>query len=72
MNNGRRYTKKIKERARVLRRNGLTHREIAQKLGTSWSIVFLWTKNIILTAEQKKAFKQEDTNLLLLRKEEKD
>jgi len=55
MNNGRRYTKKIKERARVLRRNGLTHREIAQKLGTSWSIVFLWTKNIILTAEQKKS-----------------
>jgi len=54
MNNGRRYSEEIKEEARFFRRNGLTHREIAHKLGTSWSIVFLWTKGIVLTPEQKR------------------
>ena len=58
MNNGRRYSEEIKERARTLRKDGLTHREIAKELGTSWSIVFLWTKEIILTSEQKKAIHQ--------------
>ena len=55
MNNGRRYSSKIKEKAKFLRRNGFTHREIAQKLGTSWGIVWLWTKGIFLTYKQKKA-----------------
>lgn len=58
MNNGRRYTEAIKEKARILRKNGLTHREIAKELGTSWSIVFLWTKGIVLTIEQKKAIQE--------------
>lgn len=43
----------IKEEAKLLRRNGLTHREIAQKLGASWSIVWLWTKGMALTSGQK-------------------
>jgi len=58
MNNGRRYSETTKERARTMRKNGLTHREIAKELGCSWSIVFLWTKGIILTPEQKKAIKE--------------
>ena len=58
MNNGRRYSEKIKEKAKVLRKNGLTHREIAKELGCSWSIVFSWTRGIILTSEQKKAIQE--------------
>lgn len=54
MNNGRRHSLKIKERARFLRRNGLTHREIAQTLKSSCGSVWLWTRGINLTLEQKK------------------
>jgi len=55
MNNGRRYSKQTKEEAMLLRKNGLTHREIAEKLGTSWSIVHLWTRGIALTSKQKES-----------------
>jgi len=58
MNNGRRYPPETKEKAKLLRKSGFTHREIAQKLGTSWSIIWLWTKKITLTSEQKKAIQE--------------
>jgi len=58
MNNGRRYTEIVRDKARALRKNGLTHREIAEELGVSVGIVFLWTKGIVLSMEQKKAIQE--------------
>lgn len=55
MNNGRRHPGQIKEKANFLRKNGLTHREIAKELGIAGSTAYLWTKGINLTTAQKKA-----------------
>jgi hypothetical protein len=43
------------ERACELRRQGFTHREIVKELGISFGSASLWTKGIIITAEQKAA-----------------
>jgi hypothetical protein len=58
MNNGRRYSQKNKEEAKVLRKKGWTHREIGKKLGIAFSTAYYWTKGIILTSEQKKAIEE--------------
>lgn len=41
-----------------LRKQGWTHREIVRKLGVSLGMVWPWTKEIILTSEQKKAIEE--------------
>ena len=53
--NGTRYPASTKERARLLRAEGLTHREMAKKLGVSISTAHLWTKGIPITPSQKQA-----------------
>lgn len=58
MNNGRRHTKNIKQQAVLLRKNGLTHREIADKLGIGLGTAWLWTKGLYLTSEQKNAVRE--------------
>ena len=55
MNNGRRYPVEIRQKVQSLRRQGFTHREIVQKLHISLGSVWLWTKGITLTDEQKKS-----------------
>jgi len=55
MNNGRRYNIETRRKVRDLRKNGLTHREIAKEVGVSSGTACLWTKGIILTEIQKKA-----------------
>jgi len=55
MNNGRRHPTSVKNKAKSLRQNGFTHREIAQQLGISVATAWLWTKAIELTQEQKTA-----------------
>ena len=55
MNNGRRYTKETINKAKVLRKQGRTHREITRELGIATGTACLWTKGIILTDDQKKA-----------------
>ena len=55
MNNGRRCYQKFKSKARILRKNGWTHREIGKEFGVAFSTVYYWTKGITLTSEQKKA-----------------
>ena len=55
MNNGRRHPTSVKNKAKTLRQNGFTHREIARQLGTSIATAWLWTKAIELTQEQKTA-----------------
>lgn len=58
MNNGRRYSQKIKQKAIIFRENGRTHREIGKKLGITPSTAHYYTKGIILTTEQKRAVKE--------------
>jgi len=58
MNNGRRYNIEIKQKTKILRKKGLTHREIAKKIGISSSTACSWTKRIILTEIQKKAINE--------------
>lgn len=58
MNNGRRYNDRIIEKAKDLRRAGLTHREIKRKIGCAASTAFLWTKGICLKKEQKEAIQE--------------
>jgi transposase len=55
--NGTRYTTLIKQQARLLRADGMTHREVAKKLGTSVSIAHQWTKEIRISESQKQAIK---------------
>lgn len=55
MNNGRRHPIKVKKTAKLMRKSGLTHREISKKMGISLGSAFLWTKGIILTDDQKMA-----------------
>jgi hypothetical protein len=55
MGNKKRYSLEIINKAKTLRRQGQTHREIAKKLNVSVSIAHLWTKGIILTSDQKRA-----------------
>ena len=55
MNNRKRYTEEIISRAKILRKQGQTHREIARKLNIAIGTAHLWTRSIVLTAEQKKA-----------------
>lgn len=58
MNNGRRHSAQTKERARQLRKNGKTHREIKKELGVSLASAHLWTKGIKLTVSQQKAIRE--------------
>ncbi|TSC63863.1 MAG: hypothetical protein G01um1014106_355 [Parcubacteria group bacterium Gr01-1014_106] len=51
--NGIRHPPRTKSTARLLRRKGFTHREIAVKLGISLGSADLWTKGIVLTSEQQ-------------------
>ncbi|OYV26473.1 MAG: hypothetical protein B7W98_03105, partial [Parcubacteria group bacterium 20-58-5] len=53
--NGVRYPASVKERAGLLRTEGMTHREIARELGTGTSTVYVWTKGIHITSAQKQA-----------------
>jgi len=55
MNNGRRYSVDIKRKARKLRREGKTHREIKIALGISLASAHLWTKGIVLSKKQKQS-----------------
>lgn len=52
---GKRYTASVKQKASVLRKEGLTHREIARELNIAHSSAWLWTRGMILTPEQKRA-----------------
>ncbi len=52
--NGVRHDVALREHARVLRREGKTHREIRQHLGISLGSAWLWTLGITLTLDQKK------------------
>lgn len=56
--NGIRYPSAIKSRAESLRAEGLTHREIAKKLGASISIVHSWTKGTRISESQKRAIEK--------------
>ncbi|MCL5004757.1 MAG: hypothetical protein M1170_02320 [Patescibacteria group bacterium] len=58
MNNKRRYSYKFKLRAKNLRKQGFTHREIVKKLNISLGSAHLWTKGILLTPKQKLAIKE--------------
>lgn len=53
--NGNRYPESVKIEAQLLRAEGMTHREIAQRLGARPSTVHVWTKEIHVTALQKQA-----------------
>ena len=55
MNNGRRHPASVKNKAKMLRQSGFTHRELAQQLGICVATAWLWTKAIELTQEQKTA-----------------
>lgn len=55
MNNGRRHSIKVKEKARRLRTSGLTHREIRRELGVSLGSLSLWVKDIQLTPDKKRS-----------------
>ena len=58
MNKHIKYSEKIKEEARNLRKQGLTHREIVKKLNASLGSISFWTKGIILDAVQKAAIEK--------------
>jgi len=58
MNIKRQYSIEVKDKAKVLRRKGWTHREIGKELGVAFSTVFFWTKGMNLTPEQKKAMEK--------------
>lgn len=53
-----RHPLKKRERARLLRSQGYTHREIAQKLGIAYGTAHLWTAGIVLTWAQKQAIQK--------------
>ncbi|MFA6519941.1 MAG: hypothetical protein WCT41_03955 [Candidatus Paceibacterota bacterium] len=53
--NGIRYLPFVKEKAKLLRAEGMTHREISKELGARTSTVHLWTKDIRITPAQKQA-----------------
>jgi len=53
--NGIRYPASDKKKAKFLRTNGLTHREIAKRLGISIGIAHQWTRDIRITPSQKQA-----------------
>ena len=55
--NGIRYPTSDKKKARRLRTDGLTHREISKRLGVSISIAHNWTKDVRITELQKEAIK---------------
>lgn len=58
-NNGRRHLPVVKQEARRLRRQeGLTHREIVERLGISLGSAYLWTKNIKPINKQKQAIEE--------------
>lgn len=53
--NGVRYQNHVRQKARVMRSAGSTHREVGRELGISVSTAYLWTRGITLTPEQKYA-----------------
>jgi hypothetical protein len=58
MNNGKRYSVENKQKAKALRMQGLTHREIAGRLKAGLGSVFLWTKGASVTEKQKTAIEK--------------
>ncbi len=55
MNNGKRYAIETINKAKSLRKQGRTHREIARELKIAIGTAYLWTNGIALTSGQKKA-----------------
>ncbi len=52
--NQRKYSKKIKQQVRILReKNGLSYKEIADKVGIPKSTATLWCKNVIVKSEYR-------------------
>jgi len=58
MNNGKRHPQALKNAARQLRGAGFTHREITEKLDISLGSAHLWTRDILLTSEQKQVIQR--------------
>ncbi len=52
---GKKHSSATKYRARELRKQGWTHREIIKELGMSLASAALWTKGIVISAKQKTA-----------------
>ncbi|MDP1706593.1 MAG: hypothetical protein Q8L36_02120 [bacterium] len=53
-NNGKRHSEIIRKVAFESRQKGYSHREIAKELGISLGSAFLWTRDVVLTKEQKR------------------
>jgi hypothetical protein len=53
-----RYPQEIKERARSLRAQGRTHREISQEYAVSLGTAHIWTRDIKITPIQKQAIQE--------------
>lgn len=53
-----RHIASTKNQAIALRRSGWTHREIARELGVSLGSAYVWTKDILLSIEQKRAVEE--------------
>ncbi len=58
MNNGIKYSVEYKQKVITLRKQGLTHREIADRLKASLGSISLWTKGVFITEEQKAAIEK--------------
>ena len=71
MNNGRRHSLEKKKSAVLLRKKGLSHREIAKELEIGVSTAFLWTKGINLTLKQKKNLIKRANKTYLIRDRER-
>jgi hypothetical protein len=69
--NGIRYPRAIHERARILRAEGKTHREIVGELGISLGTANVWTKGSILLPEQQREI-QRRRNQHVMTAEERD
>jgi len=50
----RKYKKEIKQKTRLLRKKGLSYKEIADKIGIAKSTVKLWSGDVILKPEYRK------------------
>ncbi|MDR3582194.1 MAG: hypothetical protein P4L67_02875 [Candidatus Pacebacteria bacterium] len=57
----------LKQKARLLRQKGKTHREIAKELGISLGSAWSWTRNIVLSFEQtKEIFKRRNVHRMTI------
>ncbi|MDP2593908.1 MAG: hypothetical protein Q8P36_01020 [bacterium] len=57
-NNGVRHPEHLKVEAVRLRKNGLTHREIARELAIGTGTAHVWTRGVTITPEQKVAIQR--------------